>query len=121
MLGVELSGGQASDHKYASALVSHAIEHKSKLIIGDKGYDSRALRQMISEAGMKCVIPYRKWLGITRPEIDKATYKLRNIIERFIGKIKENRRVATRYDKKASHFKGFIILAALKVWLNIIC
>ena len=113
LLGIELSGDQESDHKYASALVFEAIEHKSRSIVDDKGYDSLALRKMIGEAGMKCVIPYRKWKDLQRPEMDKTAYKLRNVIERFIGKIKENRRVATRYDKKASHFKAFIILAAL--------
>jgi len=69
LLGIELSGGQESDHKYASALVFQAIEHKSRAIVGGKDYDSLALHKMIGEAGMKCVVPYRKWMGIQRPKI----------------------------------------------------
>jgi transposase len=88
--------------------------------MGDKGYDSKALRTMITEAGIEPMIPFRKCHKVC-PEIDRERYKERNIVERFIGKLKENRRVATRYDKKASHFAGFLVLAAIKAWLKIIC
>ena len=90
------------------------------MVMGDKAYDSKALRDMLANAGLNPVIPYRKCCKV-RHEMDYKRYKERNIVERFIGKLKENRRVATRYDKKAAHFAGFILLAAIKNWLKIIC
>ena len=112
--------GQSNDHKYASELAGQSIAYQAQTVMGDKGYDSDALREQIEGAGLESIIPYRKCRSI-RPEIGRARYKERNVVERFIGKLKENRRVATRYDKKATHFAGFLILAAMKAWLKIIC
>ncbi len=86
--------------------------------MGDKGYDSDALRRQIESAGSEPVIPFRRCRK-SQPETDHDKYKERNVVERFIGKLKENRRVATRYDKKATHFAGFLILAAIKAWLRV--
>ena len=120
LLKLVLSPGQSSDHKYASELAGQAIAYRAQAVMGDRGYDSAALRRQIDEAGLESVIPFRKYRKV-RPEIDRARYKERNVVERFIGRLKENRRVATRYDKKATHFAGFLILAAIKNWLKIIC
>lgn len=120
LLKLVLSPGQSNDCKYAPELVAHAIACGAQAVTGDKGYDSKALRRQIEEAGLESIIPFRKCHKV-QPEINRAKYKERNIVERFIGKLKENRRVATRYDKKATHFAGFLILAAIKAWLKIIC
>lgn len=45
-------------------------------------------------------------------------YKERNLVERFFGKLKQFRRVATRYDKLLANFKGFILIAAIVIWLK---
>ena len=103
---------QSSDRKHGLELARQAISYQAQVVIGDKGYDSDTLREQIEGAGLESVIPYRKCRAI-RPEIDRTRYKDRNVVERFIGKIKENRRVATRYDKKATHFACFVILAAM--------
>jgi transposase len=120
LLALILSPGQSSDHKYAPELAGQARAYCAQTVMGDKGYDSDALRDQIVDAGLESIIPFRKCRK-NRPEIDRARYKERNIVERFIGKLKENRRVATRYDKNATHFAGFLILAAIKAWLKIIC
>ena len=120
LLKLVLSPGESSDHKHAPELVEQAIAYQAQTVIGDKGYDSDALRGQIENAGLESIIPFRKCRNI-RHEIDRKKYKERNVVERFIGKLKENRRVATRYDKKDTHFAGFIILAAIKAWLKIIC
>ena len=120
LLKLVLSAGQASDHTYAPELAEQAIAHQAQTIMGDKGYDSNSLRRRVTDAGLEPIIPFRKCCRL-RPDIDRKRYKDRNVIERFIGKLKENRRVATRYDKKATHFAGFSILAAIKAWLKIIC
>ena len=118
--GLVLSPGQESDHRHAPELAKEAIAHNADTVMGDKGYDSDALRELVTDAGLTAIIPYRKCRKVC-PEIDIKRYKERNVIERFIGKIKENRRVATRYDKKATHFAGFITLAAIKLWLKTFC
>lgn len=120
LLKLVLSPGQSSDHKHAPELAEQAIAYRAQTVMGDKGYDSNALRGRIESAGLESIIPFRKCRKI-RPEIDRDRYKERNVVERFIGKLKENRRVATRYDKKATHFAGFLILAAIKDWLKVIC
>ena len=82
-----------------------------KYVIGDKGYDSDPLRQQIRRQGAKPVIPARK--GIRRRRYDRVRYKLRNVVERFFNRIKHYRRVATRYEKTASSYFGFLCLASL--------
>jgi transposase len=120
LLKLVLSPGQSSNHKYGPELARQAIAHRAQTVMADRGYDSNALRGQIEGAGLESIIPFRKCRKV-RPEIDRTRYKERNVVERFIGGLKENRRVATRYDKKATHFAGFLILAAIKLWLKAIC
>lgn len=120
LLAVLLSPGQTSDHIYAPLLADRAATEGVSTVMGDKGYDSDKLRGQLSSEGIESVIPMRSNRRNRRP-FDRERYKQRNLIERFIGQLKENRRVATRYDKKASHYEAFVVLAALKNWLKIIC
>src|SRR3954464_476984 len=69
-------------------------------MIGDKGYDSDPIRDDLEERGAEPVIPTKANRKVQRP-VDRKTYSLRNRIERFFNKIKNSRRVATRYDKLA--------------------
>ena len=117
---MKLSPGQTSDHIHAPELIDEAVKLKARTVVGDKGYDSNALRARITKGGAKAVIPARGNSKM-KPSLNRKQYKQRNLIERFIGKLKENRRVATRYDKKAAHFAAFIILAAIKIWTKFIC
>jgi transposase len=91
-------------------------------VAGDKGYDSQAARQAIEARGSTPLIPHRKLAGGLYPEgaegFDKIQYKRRNVVERLIGKIKECRRVATRYDKLAETFRAFVLLAFIRLWLK---
>ena len=119
-MAILLSPGQASDHTYAPALADRAADERVLTVMGDKGYDSDALRSRLSSNLIESIIPTRI-NRINRPPFKREQYKQRNLIERFIGQLKENRRVATRYDKKASHYEAFVILAALKIWLKFIC
>jgi transposase len=80
-------------------------------VVGDKGYDSDALRYTIRSTGARPVIPSRRNHRIRRH--DRQKYKLRNVVERFINRVKHCRRVATRYDKLAVTFLGFVQLASV--------
>jgi len=85
-------------------------------VVADKGYDSDALRTQIRKQGAMPVIPSRQ--GHRRRRHDKIRYRLRNVVERFINKVKHFRRVATRYDKTDANLFGFVCLAALATILK---
>ena len=76
-------------------------------MIGDKGYDSDEFVRAIETAGATAVIPPRE-NRIEQREYDKDLYKDRNLVERFWSRMKQFRRVATRYEKTASNFLGFV-------------
>lgn len=71
----------------------------------------------IAETGAEIVIPPKRNRKVQRP-YDAHLYKERHIIERFICKLKQFRRVATRYDKLLANFMGFVKLAAIAIWLR---
>ena len=85
--------------------------------IGDKGYDANHLVDSIAKAGTEVVIPPKRNRKLQRP-YDTDLYKERNRIERFFNKLKQFRRVATRYDKLLANFMGFVKLAAIAIWLK---
>ena len=81
----------------------------AQCVVADKAYDSDALRQTIKDAGAEAVIPPRANRR-QPPDWSRATYKHRNLIERFFCRIKHFRRIATRYEKLAERFASFICL-----------
>ena len=90
-------------------------------IIADKGYDYFDVRSPIKKAGKTPVIPRRSnaiFPGLQ--DIYKPYYRTRSSIERFFGRIKENKRLALRFDKLAHTFFSFFALAAMKS-LGLIC
>jgi transposase len=66
-------------------------------VIGDKGYSSRAIRQYLRQHGMRITIPRKRCERRTGP-FDRRLYRLRNAIERLINRLKQCRRIATRYE-----------------------
>ena len=85
--------------------------------IADKGYDADHLCAKIAQSGAQPVIPPKRNRTFKRP-YDAELCKERNIIERFFNKLKQFRRVATRYDKLLANFMGFVKLAAIAIWLR---
>jgi transposase len=88
-------------------------------MLGDKGYDSDAIREDLEGRSIEPVIPTKSNRKVQR-EIDKTAYAMRNRIERFFNKIKHSRRVATRYDKLASSFLGFVQLETIRCWIRFV-
>ena len=84
----------------------------------DKAYDANSLRQLLAEQRAKAVIP--STASRNRPiPYDKSLYRKRNVIERMFARLKDFRRLATRYDKLARNFlAGALIVAAVVWWLN---
>ena len=112
-----VTGGEASDSKQFLALMEDVVDvPKPQNVLGDAGYDSDANRQELLMRGIRPVIkpnPTRKNV----PFFDEDRYRSRNQIERMFNRLKQMRRIATRYDKTRSSFQGFIGLAAIKLWL----
>ena len=99
--------------------LSLLMHHRNSYVIADKGYDYSLVGHLIRSAHKTPVIPRRQ--GVICPGVqDKERYKTRSAIERFFGKIKENKRLALRFDKLDSTFLAFFHLACLKV-LNLFC
>jgi transposase len=106
-------GGQAADVTVAARLTGDVI---GSTVIADRRYDSDAFRRELKGNNNIPVIPGRK---NRKKEIvyDKQIYKKRGLIERIFGKLKENRRIALRYEKSDLNFLGFIIVASIKIFL----
>jgi transposase len=109
----KVTPGQAADITEAEALLAG---HDFDAAIGDKGFDSKKLIAYIKSRGAGAVIPPRSNLKEQRA-FDRHLYKERNLVERFINRIKQYRRVATRYDKTARNFLAFVQVAAIMVLL----
>jgi len=113
-LRIILSAGQIADIEQAQALIK---DTPADFIVADKGYDSDAFVQAISAQGSQAVIPPRS--NRLKPRtFDHHLYRDRNLVERFFARIKQFRRIATRYDKLASSFLSFVHLACTIVWLT---
>jgi transposase len=108
------SPGQRNDIAFAHELIEGFAPD---VTIADKGYDADHLCTKIAESGGQPVIPPKRNRTFKRP-YDAELYKERNIIERFFNKLKQFRRVATRYDKLLANFMGFVKLAAIAIWLK---
>jgi transposase len=85
-------------------------------ILGDKAYSSRKIRRYLKRRGNGYTIPRRSNETRTRP-FNRALYKERNSVERLINRLKQFRRVATRYEKHAVTFLAMVTLASIMLWL----
>ena len=108
------SPGQRHDIALAHELIDG---FQPQAILADKGYDAHHLCDRIEQAGTDVVIPPKRNRKAQR-SYDGELYKERNHVERFFAKLKQFRRVATRYDKLLVNFMGFVKLAAIAIWLR---
>ena len=115
---LHLSAGQEADVRHAATLLDAVpAEAEVQAVIADKGYDSKAVVEKIEARGAEAVIPTLSTRKVQR-EIDTERYKDRNLGERFWSKIKQFRRVATRYEKTGRNFLAFVQVAAIMVLLR---
>jgi transposase len=89
---------------------------KGKLILADKGYDSDKFVHWVEERGGIVLIPSRTTAKYPR-KTDWHIYKERHLVENLFLKLKNNRRFATRYEKKALYFYAVVYIACILVWL----
>ena len=115
---LRITAGQVGDAPVGEAIIE-AIEPREgiKQAAMDKAYDSNALRAKLEAKGIRPVIPPKS----NRLDIivyDKESYKQRNKVERFFNKIKQFRRVSTRYEKLKANFLAFVLLACIVIMLR---
>ncbi len=85
-------------------------------VAGDKGYSSPTIRRYLKERRIGAVIPTK---ANQEPEVsfDREAYRERNVVERLINRLKQYRRIATRYEKRAANYLAMLTLAAILLWL----
>jgi transposase len=110
-----LTPGQVNDSTQALALLEGL---SPRYFLADKGYDSHAILDAVEECGAQPIIPQRSQMKRARA-FDPRLYKKRNLVERAINKLKQFRRIATRYDRKPANFRAFLCLATLPAWLPV--
>ena len=110
-----LTGGQVADCRAGERLLRHLPT--DVLVHADKGYDTDRLRRLIETGGSVPNIPprsHRRWENCFSPYL----YRGRNAIEWMLGRLKDFRRVATRYDRLAKNYLSAVCLAAtVSYWL----
>ena len=81
-------------------------------VVGDKGYSSRKIRAYLRRRGIRSTIPRKQNERRTGP-FDRAIYRLRNQVERVINRLKQFRRLATRYEKRGKNYHAMWVIAAI--------
>lgn len=112
-LRIILSVGQGADITQAEALLA---DYETNSVLADRGYDANSLIDSLRDGQVEVVIPSKK-NRLEQRDIDKNLYKDRNKVERYFNKLKQYRRVATRYEKTAVSFAGFVYLASAMILL----
>ena len=111
-----LTAGQAHDNKLAGRLLSRL--KSGTMLLADRGYDADWIRALVTKGHAWANIPPRS----NRSEpicFSPLLYRARNLVKRFFNKIKQYRRIATRYDKLAANYLAFIQLASIRLWLRV--
>ena len=121
-----LTPGQRSDQKGFAPLVEGfrvrsgqrgRPRSRPRKMVADAAYLAAANRRLLRQRGIGCVIP-RARTHRRRGPFDKGAYRQRNQVERFFARVKQFRRMATRYEKLARHYLAIVTLASIVIWLR---
>ena len=121
----KVTAGQAHESPLACPLMESCVaiwpEHVPDWVAGDKGYSAKDTRSWLKEHGIHDAIAWKDWQHRGRPKrFPRRIYRLRNVIERLIGWLKEFRALATRFEKLAVNFLGTIHLAFIHRYLALL-
>ena len=114
---VQISEGQRNDINYAIPVLEEVSSLEGSQVLADRGYASYELIDYIYSRGGEPTIPSRKGAKFER-RCDWWLYKERHLVERYFLRLKAFRRIATRYDKLAFTYLGFICIASILIWLK---
>lgn len=120
-----LTGGECHELIVFESLMERGVVRRAgpgrprlrpKRLVGDKGYSTEKVRGYLHRYGIGVVIPYRANQR-TRGSFDRRLYRERNRVERLINRLKQFRRIATRYEKRAANYLAMLTIAAITLWL----
>lgn len=114
-LRIDVTGAQTHDSKAFDTFLDWQVPPLA--IVADKAYGSAAIRQAIADEGAVAVIPSKSNARTPIPH-DPNIYELRNLVERFFCRMKDMRRLTTRYEKLKRNFLSMIYIFAIRCWLN---
>lgn len=128
VLQVIVTRGNRNECPVLGPLLGSAVRNlggrRPQRLAGDKGYSSDAIRDGLVRCGIEPVIPMRDNEHVNDRDrwgpFDQRAYKQRNVVERCIAKLKEFRRIATRYEKLAESFAGMVNVATIVLYLRIL-
>jgi transposase len=110
----------AFEHLLEGGAVARAGRGRPKLrphrVSADKAYSSGYIRHYLHRRGIRVTIP-RRTDECRKGPFDRTIYRTRNRVERLINRLKQFRRVATRYEKRAANYQAMLTIAAIKLWL----
>ncbi|HGB6406223.1 TPA: IS5 family transposase, partial [Salmonella enterica subsp. enterica serovar Oranienburg] len=124
-LNIVLSPGQANESQFAQRLLdgtgvqrqNGSMKRRSNAVLADKAYSGNAFRNALKKKGIKTVTPRKsneKMASDGRSQLDRDAYRNRNVVERCFGRLKEYRRIATRYDKTARDYLAMVKLGCIR-------
>ena len=114
-LRIDVTGAQTHDSKAFDAFLDW--DATPLAIVADKAYGSAAIRQAIDDEGAVAVIP-SKFNAKVPIQHDPNLYAMRNLVERFFCRMKDMRRLTTRYEKMKGNFLSMLHIFAIRCWLN---
>ncbi|MBG6240320.1 MAG: IS5 family transposase [Candidatus Symbiopectobacterium sp. Clec_Harlan] len=128
-LNIVLSAGQAHESLFALRLLdgigvqrqNGSMKRRGHAVLADKAYAGNALRNELKRKGIKTVIPRKsneKLASDGRSQLDRDAYRRRNVVERCFGRLKEYRRIATRYEKTARNYLAMVKLGCIRVFYH---
>lgn len=109
-----LTAGQKGDAPQAAALIEGL---PAEVVMADAAYDADHLRHVIAAKGARAVIPNNPSRAI-KYSLDKNLYAQRQLVECCFSKLKQFRRVATRFEKTAQNYRAVITIAAIVLWMR---
>ncbi len=131
-LNIVLSPGQAHESQFAQRLLdgigvqrqNGSMKRRGHAVLADKAYSGHALRKALKSRAIKTVIPRKsneKMASDGRSQFDRDAYRNRNVVERCFGRLKECRRIATRYDKTARNYLAMVKLGCIRLFYKRLC
>ena len=112
-----ITPGQASDKAAFPDLF--ALLPAGSTVVADRGYDSRAIIDLVADRGGLAHIPTQSRVKLQR-SVEPSLYRQRNLVERYFCNLKQFRRIATRFEKLARNFLAAVALASVRLWLRAI-
>ena len=109
-----VTAGQRGDAPQAIPLIENL---PARAVMADTAYDSDKLRQVIADKGAVAVIPNNPSRALKHP-LDKDLYAQRHLVECCFSKLKQFRRVATRFEKTARNYLAVVTIAAIALWIR---